>query len=124
MKAPLRSVVFALIVALLFFRSCEVIEPPACKISEPIDGFRAEVGDIIHVSINAGEEAGNIVEVRLFLNKSALVNLEYPFKHEINTSKFRPGNYSIEAIAVDQLGLKSKDEVDFILHPIGWNEKE
>lgn len=124
MKAPLRSVVFALFVALLFLRSCEVIEPPACKISEPSDGFRAVVGDLIHVSINSGEEAGDIVEVLLYLNKSALVNLEYPFEHEINTAKFTPGNYSIEATAIDQFGLKSKDEVDFILHPIGWNEKE
>jgi hypothetical protein len=122
MKAPLRSVVFVLFVALLFLRSCEVIEPPACKISEPSDGFRAIVGDLIPVSINAGQEKGNIAEVRLFLNKSALTTLEYPFQYKINTSDFRPGNYSIEAIAVDELGLKSKDEVDFILHPIGWND--
>lgn len=116
--------VFALFAALLLLRSCEVVEPPACKISEPSDGYRAVVGDLIQVSVNSGKEAGDIVEVRLFLNKSALVNLEYPFKHEINTTKFTPGNYSIEAIAIDELGLKSKDEVDFILHPIGWNEKE
>lgn len=123
MKAPLRSLVFILFVALLFLRSCEVIEPPACIISEPSDGFRAVVGDLIAVSINAGEEKGTIAEVRLLLNKSALTTLEYPFRYEINTTKFTPGNYSIEAIAVDELGLKSRDEVDFILHPLGWNDQ-
>lgn len=124
MKAPLRSVVFVLFMALLFPQSCEVIEPPVCKISEPTDGFRAVVGDVIPVSIDAGKEEGDIVEVRLFLNKSGLVTLEYPFRYEINTAKFTPGNYSIEALAVDQLGLKSKDEVDFILHPRGWNNPD
>jgi len=123
MKAPLLSLVFALCVSLLFLSSCEVIEPPVCKISEPSDGFRAVVGDVISVSINEGEEQGAIEEVRLFLNKSLLVTLEYPFRHEIHTAKFTPGNYSIEALAVDQFGLKSRDEVDFILHPLGWNDQ-
>ena len=72
MKAPLRSLVFVLFGALIFLRSCEVLEPPACKISEPSDGFLAVVGDLIPVTINSGTEEGDIVEVRLFLNKSAL----------------------------------------------------
>ena len=122
MKAILSSKVLIFLMALLFLRSCEVNQAPSCLISEPTDGFRATRGDVIAVSVNAGDEEGNVSEVRLFLNKSALVTLHFPFSYEINTEKFTPGNYSLEAIAVDSEGLQSSDEVDFILHPLGWNE--
>jgi hypothetical protein len=124
MKALPISMVVIFFVASFFFRSCEVDQPPAISITEPTDGFRATVGDKIAISVQAEDEEGDIAEVRLYLNKSALDTLDFPFTCEIHTEKFRPGNYSIEAVAVDNEGLKSRDEVDFILHPLGWNEKE
>ncbi|MEN8202546.1 MAG: Ig-like domain-containing protein [Bacteroidota bacterium] len=124
MKALLSSKVLVYFVVLLFLRSCEVNQPPSCNISAPTDGFRAVKGDVIAVSVRADDEEGDITEVRLLLNKSALVSLDYPFDYEINTAKFTPGNYSIEAIAVDKEGLQSRDEVDFILHPTGWNSPD
>ncbi len=115
--------VLTLFLALLFLRSCEVNQPPSCIISTPSDGFRATVGDVIAVSVNAEDEEGDITEVRLYLNKSFLVNLDVPFQYEINTDEFRPGNYSLEAKAMDNEGFQSSDEVDFILHPLGWNQE-
>jgi len=120
---PIRKVL-TLFVAILFLWSCEVSQPPSCIINTPTDGFRAVRGDLIAVSVNAEDEEGDITEVQLYLNKSALVTLEFPFNYEINTADFRPGNYSLEAIAVDNEGLRSRDEVDFILHPLGWNKKD
>lgn len=108
--------------ALVLFGSCEVNHPPSCTINEPTDGFRAVRGDVITVTVSAGDEEGEVSEVRLYLNKSTLATLEYPFHYEINTADFRPGNYSIEAVAVDNEGIEARDEVDFILHPLGWND--
>jgi len=124
MRALLKSKALAFFLILLFLSSCEVNRPPSCTISEPSDGFRAVKGDVIAVSVNAGDKEGDISEVRLYLNKSVLASLDYPFHYEINTAEFRPGNYSIEAIAVDIDGLQSSDEVDFILHPLGWNDSD
>lgn len=124
MKALLSGKVLVFILTLFFCTSCETDLSPTCNINEPTDGFTAVKGDVITVSVNAGNEEGDISEVRLFLNKSVLVSLEFPFYYEINTAKFKPGNYSLEALAVDTEGNQSKDEVDFILHPIGWTDKE
>lgn len=106
---------------LLFFltiilvASCKQNQPPNCQIIAPEDGSAFTKGDIISISIVADDEEGLVSVVRLYLNEIGLAELEFPFNYDLQTEDYSSGVYTLKAIASDDEGLESIDEVNIII---------
>ena len=109
-----RKAILILLSAILVV-SCEKNQPPKCWFIEPLDGTTVTKGELVSISINAEDEEGEVSEVRLYINESGLISLDFPYKYELNTGEYQSGLYTMKAVALDNEGLESYDEVNFTI---------
>ena len=105
----------------LFLSNCDtkssVGSDPKCEIISPADGNIFVPGEEVFISINASDIEGEIVELRLYID-DRLVNTFTKAPYEIywnNTWDYVLGNYSIEAVAVDNSGAETSHEISVSL---------
>lgn len=103
------------ILASILIASCKQNQAPICQITEPEEGSTFTRGDVISISILAEDEEGLVSKVRLYLNGTGLIELEFPFTYVLQTEEFSSGEYTLKAIAKDDEGLESTDEVKIII---------
>ena len=94
--------------------------PPTCEITSPSNDEIFYVGDLITVSVDAEDEDGIILEVRLYINDVGIASAStFPFNFEWDTKEVDDGNKIIKVTVKDDKGGSAQDEISIILNPIG-----
>jgi len=87
-------------------------QPPVCKITHPEENTVFELGDDITISVEATDSEGFIQEIRLYLDELNVTSKkESSFTFTFNTNDYYPGEFVIKAIAKDDEGLETSDEL-------------
>ncbi len=91
-------------------------KPPECKFVTPEDGSEYSKGDNIDVYIEASDEDGEVMEVRLYLDGTGISSTrDFPFSFTIETVDLEVGMHSITAEAFDDSSDKTETDVSFNL---------
>ncbi|MEN8121085.1 MAG: Ig-like domain-containing protein [Bacteroidota bacterium] len=115
-----KNIYFVLALFVIFLSNCEKKEVntnPECEITSPVDGDVFVPGEDIFISIIASDNEGEVEEVRLYLDGylvETFTDSPYEFTWS-NTWDFSLGNYSFEAIAVDEAGAETSHTISFSL---------
>lgn len=93
---------------------------PICSIVTPISGVEVIKGEIVSISVEAGDEDGNLKEVRFYANGSEIsVDSSFPYSYEWNTNEVTIGVYILKAVAIDEENATAEDIVNItIIAPI------
>ena len=117
-KSILKLILSSIIIGLLFF-SCDKNNNsnPECEITSPVEGNIFVPGEDVFISIEASDKEGEIKELRLYINEGLVYTFTGP-PYEItwnNTFEAGLGNYTIEAIAVDEAEAETSHEITISL---------
>ena len=117
-KAILKIILTGIVIGLLFY-NCDknVNSYPECEITSPVDGNIFVPGEDVFISIEASDKEGEIKELRLYINEGLVYTFTGP-PYEItwnNTFEAGLGNYTIEAIAVDETEAETSHELNISL---------
>ncbi|MCK4614838.1 MAG: hypothetical protein KAU14_08545, partial [Thermoplasmata archaeon] len=95
-------------------------EEPLVEITEPVDGVKVEIGDIVIIKGNATDDSG-IERLEISLNGgkrwgNILMNYNNPgWFYEWNTSNTSDGDYKIKVRAYDSQDCKGEDSIKVIV---------
>jgi uncharacterized protein (TIGR02145 family) len=87
-------------------------QAPTCQITAPTNGQQIEEGQSVTISVDATDSDGTIEEVRFFMDdvgKGAASS--FPYNYTINTTGEPVGNHTLKAIAIDNDGEQTSDEI-------------
>jgi uncharacterized protein (TIGR02145 family) len=108
----MRKFLFAIGIVILC--SCQKNSPPELDILSPADNSVFAQGEEITISISADDPDGTITEIRLSLDNIGLVSLlSFPYNYVLSTEDLEPGTHTIQALAIDDGGKQSTDELMF-----------
>lgn len=94
-------------------------KPPTCDIVFPQENDIFSLGDSIMISVEANDPDGLIHEIQLYFDEIAIVSLkEFPYNYIIDTKDYSPGEYLIKAIALDEEGLSTSDEINISINAV------
>lgn len=86
---------------------------PECEIVSPAGGSAFTFGDSVIVIVNAGDPDGEVTSVTFYDNDTAqAVDTEPPFSYVLSNLAYRIGDHSLKAVATDNDGLQSHDDVE------------
>lgn len=87
-------------------------EPPECKILKPFYKDEFNVGKTIDIIVDAKDNDGKIESLSISINDSLIYKTTVePFQTQWNTNLFKEGEYSLEAIAIDNYGNSTSDKI-------------
>lgn len=91
--------------------------PPIIEILEPSQASTFTQGDTIEIHVNATDEDGSIEEVRYYINTRPVAASDvFPYTVEYSTAGLSIGMHFLKVEAEDNSGIKSEDEVYFLIH--------
>ena len=91
-------------------------EAPDCKFVTPEDGSEYVRGEDIEVYVEATDEDGEIVEVRLYLDGLGISSTgTFPYVFTLETAEMEVGTYLLGAEAIDDLGEATEIDVGFVI---------
>jgi len=89
---------------------------PSCEIICPSNGQEITKGEIMHISVEAVDNDGNIVEIEYFIDSLKVdSSISFPYYLNWNSSDELLGNHTIIATAIDNNGALSSDTVTILL---------
>lgn len=104
---------------LLFLVTCEESKSnvePTVNITSPESGDIITRGESVYVSIEANDEDGQVIEVRISIDEEGVTSLEaWPYYFEFETADMDTGLHSICAEAIDNEYAKANDTIIFVL---------
>jgi len=105
--------------------NCDTNSAPLCSITYPNNGDIFYPNNIISIEVNAEDTDGAISEVRFFINGIGINSMSQPpFIYNWDTQDLEFGEYTLQAIAQDNKGNITSDEIsieiiDFQITPGG-----
>lgn len=85
---------------------------PYCSITFPKNGENIPHGSMVVIMVDAGDLDGNITGVNFYIdNSSKAISNSYPYTYEWNALYEEVGSHSIKAIATDNIGNTTSDEI-------------
>jgi len=88
---------------------------PYLQINLP-DSLEFGLGAEIRISAEASDEDGSISKVEFFVNASSVKSMtESPYFYDFITTEFGAGEHIIKAVATDDSGDESEDEITLIV---------
>jgi hypothetical protein len=114
----MNRIVLFFVVILAGLWACKKNQPPSCRIVSPAENAVFELGDSISVSVESSDPDGSVIEVRILVNDIGLTTLDFPYNVVLLTDNLTPGNIAIKAVAVDNEGLQTANEIVIKLDPI------
>jgi uncharacterized protein (TIGR02145 family) len=110
---------FSLPLFLAIIISCEKDnKPPICEITSPSDGAEFYIGDLITLSVEAGDPDGNIFEVRFYIDEIGVSSSNtFPYQYVWNTEGEGLGTHAIRVLAKDFDGGSASDEIAIVFKP-------
>ena len=102
------------------FTSCtKENQAPECAITNPENNSTFVIDDVISVSVEASDPDGFIHEVQLYIDGVGITSLkEFPYTYEIEAIDYGPGEYAVKAIAFDEEGLNTSDEISITIEAV------
>lgn len=116
MKKSLYLILISAIITCLIPIGCTEDEsknqPPTCIITSPDNGDEIQQGQTVTISVNATDTDGNVTEVRFFVDGTEVGSLSsFPYNYNWNTTDEETGSYTLKAIAKDNTGESTIDEI-------------
>ena len=103
----------------LFFVSCSddsSTDPaniaPSCEITSPADSSTINMGDTLTVNVDADDIDGNIEEVIFYLDDEEIALItDSTYSYDFLTNTMTIGFHALKAIAIDNDGAETIDEI-------------
>lgn len=108
---------YILIFTVLSFYGCEKKnEAPFCKITNPLNNESISQNSINVISVDAADSDGYVIEVRFYIDESEIgLSSTFPYKIDWVASPKELGSHSIKAIAKDDEGESTQDEINVFI---------
>jgi len=91
--------------------------PPTVAISKPANGAVLTAGDTVTVEADASDSDGSVRQVEFFVGATSLaVDQDWPYS--VLLSGLPPGNYTISAVATDDLGARATNNVSIVIRSL------
>ena len=89
---------------------------PTCSITSPDNDEEIEQGTTVTISVDADDSDGNVTEVSFYIDGSGIgSSSSFPYNYDWNTSGEETGSHTIKAIAKDNDGSSTSDEIAVLL---------
>ncbi|MCK4662604.1 MAG: hypothetical protein KAT68_07050 [Bacteroidales bacterium] len=91
-------------------------QAPTCTIISPQNNDEIELGNTETISVDANDTDGSIIEVRFYIDDIGISSTEsIPYIYEWLTTDFEIGIHTIKAVAKDNDGNSTSDEIAIFL---------
>jgi len=123
-RIPLLLIAFlSLLTFLLIFENCgsseeepEPNKPPIVSITNPTDNAIITIGETVQINVSAADPDGSIGNVTIYINNVEEDSFNAPpYSVSVNTADADAGQYTIKAVAKDNLGLTATDQITVTL---------